>query len=55
MTFNLPLSSVNKFEILFKDLEDTSKISDLEYFSVSMTTLEEVFLKLGIFLKKAIY
>ena len=47
MSFTLPLSSVEKFEPLFKDLENTSKHPDIEYFAISMTTLEEVFLRLG--------
>ena len=46
-TFTLPMNSISKFQPLFEELENFSKSLNLEYISISQTTLEEVFLKLG--------
>jgi len=43
----LPLNSVHKFPELFNDIEDSNKDLNIESFSISMTSLEEVFLKLA--------
>ncbi len=42
----LPLQTTSKFSKLFHQLEQSSKSIDIEYFGISMTTLEEVFLRL---------
>lgn len=49
ISYSLPMSSISKFPPLFEELEDSSHTIGLEYISISMTTLEEVFLKLGSF------
>lgn len=43
----MPLNSVSKFQSLFQALEQSSQSINIEYVGISMTTLEEVFLKLG--------
>lgn len=47
VSYTLPMNSISKFQPLFEELEKTKKSIGLEYISISMTTLEEVFLKLG--------
>jgi ATP-binding cassette, subfamily A (ABC1), member 5 len=47
VSFTLPMNSISKFQPLFEELENFSKSLNLEYISISQTTLEEVFLKLG--------
>lgn len=46
-SFTLPLDSAPQFQSLFEILERSSKSIGVEYFAISMTNLEEVFLKLG--------
>lgn len=43
----LPLDSAPRFQSLFEILEQSGKSLGIEYFAISMTNLEEVFLKLG--------
>ena len=38
---------MGNFQELFQELENSSKSIGIEYVSISMTTLEEVFLRLG--------
>ena len=47
LSYTLPLNSISKFQLLFEELEESSKSLGLEYLSISMTTFEEVFLRLG--------
>ncbi|XP_071963813.1 cholesterol transporter ABCA5-like [Antedon mediterranea] len=54
LTFQLPLKDMNFFTELFKELEsknengeEKSKMLGIQSYGVSMTTLEEVFLKIG--------
>jgi len=47
VSYTLPMNSISKFQPLFEELETTKKSIGLEYISISMTTLEEVFLRLG--------
>jgi hypothetical protein len=47
VTYTLPLNSVSKFQQLFQELEQTHQLIGIDYFAISMTTLDEVFLKLG--------
>ena len=47
VSYTLPSNSVQKFHHLFEDIERNSRMLDVASFGVSMTTLEEVFLKLG--------
>ncbi len=47
VSYTLPTKSVNKFHSLFNDLELKGKTCGIESYGISMTTLEEVFLKLG--------
>ena len=44
--FTLPTASVNSFYNLFNEIERKSNELGIESYAVSMTTLEEVFLKL---------
>jgi hypothetical protein len=46
-SFTLPLNSSAQFHSLFEAIETSSKALEIEYFAISMTNLEEVFLKLG--------
>ena len=45
LSFVLPKERLNKFEKLFSDLEQNSKQLGIDSFGVSVTTLEEVFIK----------
>lgn len=45
--YSLPLNSASNFKALFQNLEATRQSIGIEYFGISMTTLEEVFLKLS--------
>ncbi|CAF1133163.1 unnamed protein product, partial [Brachionus calyciflorus] len=47
VNYNLPIDSVEKFESLFQEIEETREILKIENVAISMTTLEEVFLKLA--------
>ncbi|CAK8683815.1 unnamed protein product [Clavelina lepadiformis] len=45
--YTLPITQVDQFAGLFEDLEKNGKELGVQSFGVSMTTLEEVFLKIG--------
>lgn len=45
--YSLPLNSASNFKALFQNLEASRQSIDIEYFGISMTTLEEVFSKLS--------
>nr|CAB3219613.1 ATP-binding cassette sub-family A member 5-like [Phallusia mammillata] len=45
--YTLPLAEVSKFSELFNDLERRGENLNVQSFGVSMTTLEEVFLRIG--------
>ena len=47
VSYTLPLHSVPKFQELFRELEISCHAMNVETFGISMTTLEEVFLKLA--------
>lgn len=47
LTYELPNEYVNKFEVMFERLEDNQDTLNLGSYGVSLTTLEEVFLKIG--------
>ncbi len=47
VSYTLPTKSVNKFNSLFNQIEKTGKKYGIQSYGVSMTSLEEVFLKLG--------
>ncbi len=47
VSYTLPLSSVHKFSELFNDIEHSDKELNIESVSISMTSLEEVFLHLA--------
>lgn len=46
ISYFLPLKSASKFEELFQVLEQKSHLLGIDYFGLSMTTLEEFFTKL---------
>ncbi len=43
----LPLDSSSSFKELFLVLEQKSRVLGIKYFGITMTTLEEIFLKLS--------
>lgn len=45
--FQLPLSTISKFEGLFEKLDSSLTALDIESYGISITTLEEVFLKIA--------
>lgn len=47
LTYILPSDSTSKFEKLFHDLESRREELGINSFGVSVTTMEEVFLKVG--------
>lgn len=47
LTFILPSESTSKFEQLFSELESRREELGINSFGVSVTTMEEVFLKVG--------
>ncbi len=47
VSYTLPTKSVNKFNSLFNQIEKSGKTYGIQSYGVSMTSLEEVFLKLG--------
>ena len=47
LKFQLPVESAHKFQKIFKTLEDDKNILGIQTFGVSLTTLEEVFLKVA--------
>nr|QNH67926.1 ATP-binding cassette transporter subfamily A member 5 X3 [Brachionus plicatilis] len=47
VSYTLPIDSVERFQSLFKDIELNSGPVGIENVAISMTTLEEVFLKLA--------
>jgi ABC-type multidrug transport system ATPase subunit len=47
LSFRFPLKSVGKFSDFFKDLEKDSESLGVAGYGISMTTLEEVFIKLS--------
>ena len=47
VVFALPLANVEKFSTLFAELENRSKELQISSFGVTLTSLEEVFLKLA--------
>lgn len=47
LQYQLPLAQVQHFSALFKKLETNKNALQLRHFSISITTLEEVFLKLA--------
>jgi ATP-binding cassette subfamily A (ABC1) protein 3 len=47
VVFALPLTHVEKFSSLFAELENRSKEFGINSFGVTLTSLEEVFLKLA--------
>ncbi|KAG5683919.1 hypothetical protein PVAND_013177 [Polypedilum vanderplanki] len=48
LTYVLNQSYVRKFKMIFKDLEDNQETLKILSFGLSLTTMEEVFLKVGI-------
>lgn len=46
--FRLPTDQSGLFESLFKDLEDNNKSYGIQSFGISLTTMEEVFLKVAV-------
>jgi ATP-binding cassette, subfamily A (ABC1), member 3 len=49
VTYTLPLESVDRFSSLFDSLEREGSLIGVESVAISMTTLEEVFLRIGYF------
>ncbi|XP_036605129.1 ATP-binding cassette sub-family A member 3-like [Trichosurus vulpecula] len=47
LSFILPKESTNRFEVLFTELENKQKDLGIASFGVSVTTMEEVFLRVG--------
>ncbi|CAD5114243.1 DgyrCDS3384 [Dimorphilus gyrociliatus] len=47
LSFILPQKSTNKFEAMFKTLEENKESLGINSFGASVTTMEEVFLKVG--------
>nr|APD26543.1 ATP-binding cassette transporter subfamily A member 5 X2 protein [Brachionus koreanus] len=47
ISYTLPIDSVGNFQSLFEDIEKNAQSIDIENFAISMTLLEEVFLKLA--------
>ncbi len=47
VTYSLPLTEVEKFSDLFEQLEARPEALNVKSFGVTLTTLEEVFLKLA--------
>ena len=47
LTMQLPLEMASSFEALLDDLEKNSEKLNIDSYGISITTLEEVFLKVG--------
>lgn len=45
--YSLPPNSASEFKELFQNLEKDSQLLGIEHFGISMTTLEEIYLKLS--------
>nr|APD26541.1 ATP-binding cassette transporter subfamily A member 5 X1 protein [Brachionus koreanus] len=54
LSYTLPIDSVGNFQSLFEDIEQNGKSIGIENVAISMTTLEEVFLKLADEIKRFI-
>ena len=48
VTYKLPLNTVNKFQFLFTELEQKKSEFHVMEYGISVTTLEEVFLKVAV-------
>ncbi len=47
VAFQLPMSQINKFEALFDALDAQKRQLDIQTYGVSITTMEEVFLRVA--------
>ena len=54
MSFSLPTSETAKFEKLFQTIEQNMERLDVVSYAISVTTIEEVFLRVGDFAKEGI-